>query len=468
MWVVVVAAVVESTPTAPPLPPAHPCGGAFPVHIDFSSVTNPAVGMEWLDANGTLYTATPSGAISGSIPALATDTTGGAFPGGSVRWTNLGYDDGVAFDMVVTVSQTPTYYADFVDVEYWNPVSSSTTQAVYTTGGFACIGFGLRPATCASGAALDATNATCVDGTTTIFRAAEFDFTFVRAGTDTQMPPFGRMYTTFFDVDGDVAHGGSVYEFVSVLGASRAILAASSTLLPGVFEPSGANAALAQQNVNVQTDFAADPQTPSAVSLPAIAAFEVFSSSSIKVLLGGRSSSPYENPRGYCFAMSEPDIGVGCSPSPPATPPPLVAPSVPPFAPPAPCSPPLSPSPSSPPPPTSPPPARPPSPRLPPPAAPSPTAPPSPSSPPPSPRAPPNGPPVAPPPRPPAPLAPPASPLPSAPPPPPLVTAPAQPPHLKPPARLPRPNLRRDIVNHRNVPAPLARQPPRLHRRRQP
>ena len=33
--------------------------------------------------------------------------------------------------------------------------------------------------------------------------------------------------------------------------------------------------AIATQNVNVQTDFAADPATPPAISLPAISAFEV-------------------------------------------------------------------------------------------------------------------------------------------------------------------------------------------------
>ena len=48
--------------------------------------------MEWTDASGT----TCAGAM---IPPLATDTTGGAFPGGSVRWTNVGSEGGKAFDL---------------------------------------------------------------------------------------------------------------------------------------------------------------------------------------------------------------------------------------------------------------------------------------------------------------------------------------------------------------------------------
>ena len=118
----------------------------------------------------------PDGAgISGLIPYLATDTTGGAFPGGSVRWRNLGFDNGLAFDLLVTVSAQPTYYSDTVAIEYWNPQSSFTTQAIYTTAGFACLGFGKRISLCESGASLDATTASCSDGTPTILRAAEFD-----------------------------------------------------------------------------------------------------------------------------------------------------------------------------------------------------------------------------------------------------------------------------------------------------
>ena len=55
------------------------------VSMDLDSATNPAVSMEWTDANGALYTGQTM------IPALATDTSGGALPGGSVRWRNVGH-----------------------------------------------------------------------------------------------------------------------------------------------------------------------------------------------------------------------------------------------------------------------------------------------------------------------------------------------------------------------------------------
>ena len=165
--------------------------------------------MQWTDAAGQLYTGSANGGISGLIPYLATDTSGGAFPGGNVRWTNLGFDSGVAFDLVVSVSPQPLYYASNVAVEYRSPASTLATQAVYTSAGFTCIGFGVRSSLCTSAAALNPVTASCVDGTPTTLRAAEFSFRFVRSGTSTLMPPFDTMYTTFFDVDGDVVSGGS-------------------------------------------------------------------------------------------------------------------------------------------------------------------------------------------------------------------------------------------------------------------
>ena len=256
--------------------------GLDAVGIDFSSVTNPAVTMEWTDANGQSYTGIANGGISGLIPFQATDTTGGAFPGGSVRWAKLGSDNGQAFDLIVSVSAEPSYYSDYVAVEYSNPQSTYTSQAVYTTAGFACLGFGVRTSFCESGASLDATTANCVDGTPTTLYATEYDFTFVEAGTTTQMAPFSLMYTTFYDVDGDVQDAGVVYEVVTILGASSRTIAPSSTLAGGVFYPSEALFAFSTQSVNVPTDFSANPATPSSVSLPAIVSFEITGLSSFK------------------------------------------------------------------------------------------------------------------------------------------------------------------------------------------
>ena len=76
--------------------------------------------MEWTDALGAIHTGSASGGVSGMIPYLATDITGGAFPGGSIRWRNLGFNDGLGFDLLVTVSTSPTYYSDTITIQYWS------------------------------------------------------------------------------------------------------------------------------------------------------------------------------------------------------------------------------------------------------------------------------------------------------------------------------------------------------------
>ncbi|KAL1512353.1 hypothetical protein AB1Y20_005613 [Prymnesium parvum] len=295
------------SPPAPspilPTPPATPCAEPNSVLIDFSSQNSNGVAMEWTDATGTVSTGE-------RIPFGATDTTGGAFPGGSLRWKNVGYQysNGEIFDLLVTVSDPPSYYSDTVNVQYWSPQSSAATQALFTSFGFACLGFGVRPSTCASGANVQLATATCSDGSTPIMRAAEFDFRFVQAGTTTAMAPFGTMHTTFYDVDGDVVNGGLLFEFVSVLGATTRWIDASSTLQAGVFSASGALYAISTQSVNVPTNFNVNPATPSDASLPAVSYFELQGVSEFKVLLGGRSSIPNQNDRGYCFSMLLPDI----------------------------------------------------------------------------------------------------------------------------------------------------------------
>ena len=72
------ASVASSKPhasqqTPPVAPPAPSWCVTHSTAVDLSSATNPAVGMQWTDASGTTYTGT-------TIPPLATDTTGGAFP----------------------------------------------------------------------------------------------------------------------------------------------------------------------------------------------------------------------------------------------------------------------------------------------------------------------------------------------------------------------------------------------------
>ena len=241
--------------------------------------------MEWTDALGAVHT----GQI---IPTETTDTTGAALPAGEIRWRNLGTYGGTAFDLVVTVSSPPSEYSETVDIEYVTPMSRYTSQAVFTSAGYACLGFGLRTSYCFSGGALDPTTASCADGTPTAIRAAEFDFRFVVAGTAEPMTAFSKLHTTFFDVDGDTVNGGSVFELDAVDGAYGRYIAPSAeeTLEAGTFELNEALYAIATQQVNVPTDFSINPATPADVSLPAIVRFDIRQTSSFKVLLGGRSS----------------------------------------------------------------------------------------------------------------------------------------------------------------------------------
>ena len=98
---------------------------------------------------------------------------------GTVRIRNVGYDrdnGASAVDLLITSRpnanmnaysttgpiQLQMAYNDVVSVYTdANPAS----QAVVTPQGFACIGFGLLPSTCASGSEVDSTTALCTDGT---------------------------------------------------------------------------------------------------------------------------------------------------------------------------------------------------------------------------------------------------------------------------------------------------------------
>jgi uncharacterized protein YcbK (DUF882 family) len=133
--------------------------------------------MEWTDEN-----TTHTGASSAAS----------AFPHGSIRWRNLGSSRGLAFDLLVKVSELPaSYYSEYVVVEYRSPKHNS--QAEHTSSGFACIGIGLRTSYCMSGAIVDSTTAECIDGTPTTMHGAEFDFTFVQASTTIPFLPISAV-----------------------------------------------------------------------------------------------------------------------------------------------------------------------------------------------------------------------------------------------------------------------------------
>ena len=242
--------------------------------IDFSSVTNPAVAMEWMDAFGDLHTGS-----------LISTSKNAALPSGSIRWKNLGTYGADGFDLLVTVSETPSYYSELIRVEYISPLGLRY-QALITASGIACLGAGIRTSYCESGSVLDSTTAQCSDSTQTSMYGAEFDFQFVHNGTHEPMQAFERAFMTFYDVDGDSTNGGSIFELDAVLGArSRYIApAAAGTLEAGVFHANEAEYAISIRNVNVQTDFNADPAYPTEASQLGVVSFELVWTSSFKVL----------------------------------------------------------------------------------------------------------------------------------------------------------------------------------------
>jgi hypothetical protein len=93
-----------SLSAAPPSPAAETqigtCAKAF-IPMDFAATTNPTVAMEWTDINGQKYEGADASPDRNFIPVGATDTTGGALPGGNVRFRNIGSHNGELFDLLV-------------------------------------------------------------------------------------------------------------------------------------------------------------------------------------------------------------------------------------------------------------------------------------------------------------------------------------------------------------------------------
>ena len=166
--------------------------------IDFSSITNPAVSMEWTD--GTQATQRGS-----TIPA---GWTGLNETGGELRWRRVGSvetEEGVTeFDLRVTVAPEPSYYADNIHIEY-SP-THTIPPASFSEAGYACLGFSLQPSYCPSGAELDAT-ASCADGTRVHMRCAVscLDYVTHTGHYGTALPPrcASLLFTTWSSHDQD-------------------------------------------------------------------------------------------------------------------------------------------------------------------------------------------------------------------------------------------------------------------------
>jgi len=243
---------------------AAQCGSGTLTDIDFGWDSSPrSPYMEWVNALGTTYTGTQGANML--IDSSATDQDTGAFPGGNVRFRNVGEESGIIFDIVVTVIASPHVYSSLIDIAYTNPTAAVARQAVLTTAGFACLGVGLLTATCASGSTVAATTAECQDNTPTTMKGAEYRFDFVVAGTNTPTNLLTGTYVTFWDVDGDSINEGagvfeSVYEMNSVWDAVSYNQDATSTLNGGNrYATSGQLYTIATQAVNVDTNFARNP-----------------------------------------------------------------------------------------------------------------------------------------------------------------------------------------------------------------
>ena len=139
------------------------CGETV-TQMDLSVLTNPAVAMEWTNSNGVLYTGQPDATTGATlIDAQATDATAGAFPRGSLRFVNavtgVG-NDGTTLDLLITVSPSVTIYTSPERINasglaaFQNP-TTQFRQAILTREGYACLGTGIRPSVCASGADTD-------------------------------------------------------------------------------------------------------------------------------------------------------------------------------------------------------------------------------------------------------------------------------------------------------------------------
>jgi hypothetical protein len=109
--------------------------------LDFEESTNPSAGFEWMDAAGVVHTAADD-----SVPAGASDTQGGAFPGGNIRFTNVGATMGVGFDLLVTTLPGSPYLAASnvaglqFDVAYATPPAPYTQGLLVKEGGYGCFG----------------------------------------------------------------------------------------------------------------------------------------------------------------------------------------------------------------------------------------------------------------------------------------------------------------------------------------
>ena len=162
------------------------CSSADVVQIDFDGA---GVALVTLDAQG-----------------VPSDTP---FPGGSVRYTNIGVANGTAFDLYIVEAAGSTY-------TYTQPPSGIATAA--RSNGFACLGVGIAASTCSNGGTLPAgfspsLNPCEGEESSLVTGGAEFSFLFVESGTTTEFDVAqgsNNVQLTFYDIDGETDASGLV------------------------------------------------------------------------------------------------------------------------------------------------------------------------------------------------------------------------------------------------------------------
>ena len=142
---------------------------------DFRTSTNPSLRMEWVDATGATFNGIDNAArilvpnnvgetiVPNMVQPQITDAEGAPFPGGHLRLREAGVEQGVRFDVIITVppAEETVRPSELLHVEYKPPTSQTVPQATLTDGGLICLGVKFDKAVCEVEGEPSRVNATC-------------------------------------------------------------------------------------------------------------------------------------------------------------------------------------------------------------------------------------------------------------------------------------------------------------------
>ena len=143
----------------------------------------------------------------------------------------------------------------------------------------------------------------------------EFLFTYFKAGTLDELS-LGRMFLTFYDIDGEPLEGENVQEIIAIPEARYIQLATSTDVSVAVFADVGIEYGLGHKVNNKHIP--RDARDPPPESWTAMASYDIRNRSQMHVLLGGVAGSTTN--RGYCFTQYMTTMPVACPPSAPPLP----------------------------------------------------------------------------------------------------------------------------------------------------